>query len=216
MNKEKVIKRIQKLLSMAGSKSYNPNEASVAAKRAQELLDKYNINISEVEAKEVTTVDVELVQNRIIDDWKMMLADAMQTAFGIRSLILSTRPPYSGQGIRFVGGEVDVEVAKYTYDFLVETVDRLYEEGEEEISYKMGVASSICAKLRAMGQEEKEKQAEKKNEIIFIKGRAIQDYLAEQNIQGATPQQRQQVTDQEALRKGYKAGEGVEIRKGIV
>ena len=47
-NKESVIKKIQALLRMSTDKSASENEMMMAASKAQELLGRYNLNISEV------------------------------------------------------------------------------------------------------------------------------------------------------------------------
>ena len=47
-NKESVIKKIQALLRMSNDKSASENEMMMAASKAQELLARYNLNLSEV------------------------------------------------------------------------------------------------------------------------------------------------------------------------
>ena len=47
-NKESVIKKIQALLRMSTDKSASENEMMMAASKAQELLGRYNLNLSEV------------------------------------------------------------------------------------------------------------------------------------------------------------------------
>ena len=59
MQKENVVSLVKKLLSLADSK-VNEHEAKVAAMKAQELIAKYNIIISEEdeETNEIETVSV--------------------------------------------------------------------------------------------------------------------------------------------------------------
>ena len=47
-NKESIIKKIQALLRMSNDKSASENEIMMAASKAQELLGRYNLNLSEV------------------------------------------------------------------------------------------------------------------------------------------------------------------------
>lgn len=131
MNKKKIVEKIQKLLAMAGSKEYNENEAAVAASQAQKLLHKYNISLSEVEAKEVVEVDMrffDYIENdmRYIHDWKIILSSIIEEPFNVKAFIGSDGGNQSG--IRVIGGPADVEVAIYTFEFLVRTVEGLWKE----------------------------------------------------------------------------------------
>ena len=51
-NKESVIKKIQALLRMSNDKSASENEIMMSASKAQELLSRYNLNLSEVKEGE--------------------------------------------------------------------------------------------------------------------------------------------------------------------
>jgi hypothetical protein len=133
VDKEKIISKIRKLLAMAGSKSYNEHEATNAASQAQKLLTKHNLSISEVEAKEVETLDMKFTDDGDhVYDWKIYLSQGIETAFGVRIFILGNVESGRQFGVRFIGGAVDISVAKYTYEYLIETVDRLYKEKQEQ------------------------------------------------------------------------------------
>ena len=65
MEKQDVLSLVKKLLSMAESKA-NENEAKVAAMKAQQLIAKYNIVVSDIDEvdNEIDTVDVEVVAGK--------------------------------------------------------------------------------------------------------------------------------------------------------
>lgn len=130
MNKQKIILRIRKLLSMAETKEYNLHEAENATKQAQILLNKYNLTISEIEAKEIEQLDIffDDGDERILD-WKLMLSQVMSKAHNVKSLILQNETKHIG--LRFIGGALDIEVAKYTFEFLVKIINDLSNSSQE-------------------------------------------------------------------------------------
>ena len=110
MQKENVVSLVKKLLSLADSK-VNEHEAKVAAMKAQELIAKYNIVISDEdeEANEIETVDVEVVPGK---KWKINLSVLVANNFRCKCFWVGrTR-------CCFYGYKNDAEVAKEVFSFL--------------------------------------------------------------------------------------------------
>ena len=110
MNSENVVSLVKKLLSLAESK-VNEHEAKVAAMKAQELIAKYNIVISDEdeEANEIETVDVEVVPGK---KWKINLSVLVANNFRCKCFWVGRKR------CCFYGYKNDAEVAKEVFSFL--------------------------------------------------------------------------------------------------
>lgn len=135
-DKKKIVERIQKLLAMADTRNYNQHEAASAAKQAQILLNRYNLTITEVEAKEVIYID-QMAKESEEDwqDWQLYLMRGIENAFGVKVLLMSTlnnKGDVIQRFYRHVGGGVDIETSRYTFEFLTQIIERLCGEVCEE------------------------------------------------------------------------------------
>lgn len=110
MEKQDVLSLVKKLLSMAESKA-NENEAKVAAMKAQQLIAKYNIVVSDIqeEDNEIDTVDVEVVAGK---KWKINLSVLVANNFRCKCFWVGK------QRCCFYGYKKDAEVAKEVFSFL--------------------------------------------------------------------------------------------------
>ena len=110
MSSENVVSLVKKLLALAESK-VNEHEAKLAAMKAQELIAKYNIVISEEEeeSNEIETVDVEVVTGK---KWKINLSVLVANNFRCKCFWVGKRR------CCFYGYKNDAEVAKEVFSFL--------------------------------------------------------------------------------------------------
>ena len=118
-----ILSRIQKLLRL--STSSNPNEAAVAAGKAQELLLKYNLSMTQVEGyseekQEPITEDRQSFGNNL-SNWKFSLA-------GVVARNNLCRVFSYGNQIVWVGRQTNMEVARYLSDTLIADLERLAEQ----------------------------------------------------------------------------------------
>ncbi len=106
---EKIMQRIDKLLSL--SNSPNVHEAERASAKAQELLAKYNL---ELDSNKLDNEIFEIqVSSGKYEDWKLFLASVVADNYRCRN--------YStGAHFKFVGFRTDVLVARKIYFFLYE------------------------------------------------------------------------------------------------
>lgn len=169
-DKDGVMRRIQKLLAIAGDDRANPAEAAAAAGMAEKIMRKYQIDHSDLVVKELKSgtafAIAECVANaktngtpaKAVPPWASMIALRVARYNDCGCTISWLK---DGQkGIRFYGYESDVQVAKWTFDYLVATVNRLGKEffarlpdKKELFDYRRGVATGICASLLAAEQE---------------------------------------------------------------
>lgn len=120
MRVEKAIEIIKKLLATANDKGASENEAMIAALKAQELMAKYDIQMTDIEGE--STSD-EIVDNQIYvgsgNKWKYSLAGVIATNFCCRVYICGSKH------IVFYGYKKHAEVAKEVFTFLFNTGNKL-------------------------------------------------------------------------------------------
>lgn len=117
---EVILSRIQKLLRL--STSSNPNEAAVAAGKAQELLLKYNLSMTQVEGysaekQEPIIEDIQRFGKNLVD-WKFSLAHVV--ARNNLCQVFSR-----GNSIVWVGRDTNMQVARFLTDTLIADLERL-------------------------------------------------------------------------------------------
>lgn len=134
---EGILKRIQALLAMSRGNA-NENEAAVAAAKAQELLAKYNLELADVEKRDV--------RGKVIEDGDLMTSSSnpwrRDLAYACARLYFcdywwthkkfysaSRKTGYiRGDQHNFIGLPHNVVVAKEMFVYLVDTVERLAKE----------------------------------------------------------------------------------------
>lgn len=119
MNIEKAITTIQKLLTTASDKGATKNEALMAALKAQELMAKYDISITDVtECEEEIKADDPVYVGRG-NKWKYALASVVAKNFCCKVLAKGSR------NIIFYGYKRHTEVAKSVFEYLFKMGVRL-------------------------------------------------------------------------------------------
>lgn len=133
-NKEEILKKIDKLLALAGNNP-NENEAISAALKAQELMAKYNIELADVQGaesgqkikKEIYTPKK---SSHYVSKWKYSLSQIIAKNFCCKTYSLGR------DAIVFYGYEKDAKIANQVFGFLFETgnklADRYYRKCKKE------------------------------------------------------------------------------------
>lgn len=154
---EGVVAKVQKLLRL--STSNNPNEAALAAAKAQELIDRYQLTqtMLAVEAGDprqglddepiINFADAPLDSPKQLDRWRTTLA-----------MILARRNACKiwrlGPKLMIVGRPSDAETVRYVYGWLSGEVERLaVNQGAGKgrtwrNNFRLGVIDTIARKLR--------------------------------------------------------------------
>lgn len=146
-NLESVIRRIQKLLAIAEHDRSDPNEAAAAAGMAEKIMRKYQLDYSAViitalkKGDDLSTEDIICTATKgrkvlVVAPWVGYLAIA----------IANLNECHVKQGwtsddeacLRFMGYTVDVQLARWTLDYLVQTTNRLCNEYKKTEDYKLG------------------------------------------------------------------------------
>ena len=153
-NREDILKKIEKLLALAGNNP-NENEAIAAALKAQEMMAKYNIEFADIQGSEVKA---EIVKERYtpkksshyVSKWKYSLAQIIAKNFCCKTYSLGR------DAIVFYGYEKDAKIALQVFGFLFETGNRLADkyyrkckkEGRETKGILNTYLTGFCAGIK--------------------------------------------------------------------
>jgi len=135
-----VMRRVQKLLAIANDARANPAEASAAAKMAEKVMRKYQIDHADLIEKELRSKTADLADavvfaNMKRDDpkrpplkqtpaWGQMLAVAIAQLHDcqVRQTIAADKFGNLASGLRFMGYGPDVKMCVFTFDYIVGTL----------------------------------------------------------------------------------------------
>jgi len=121
---ERVVERVRKLLAL--SRSSNPHEASSAAEKARELVEKYKLSQAVIEPEEEgATIDSFDYATRV-NPWVRDLAFVISRGFFCRAIHTPRGKDTAGRSwLHFVGKAEDVELAKEVFAFLRRELKRM-------------------------------------------------------------------------------------------
>lgn len=229
---EKILVRIQKLLALGTSS--NENEAAAAAAKAQELLLKYELEMSQVEG---VVVDGKPVQEDriVINDghrgvnWKMTVFTAVAETSMCRPLV--SWYTYAANRTRttgfLIGKTADIEMAKYTFNFLVAELERLGDKYVREYSgyehrtrvrnsWFLGAAAGVAQKLR-FEFNERRGESQEMFALVLHKDAALQEYMAQHypKLGGSWSSSTGDYLDAGAYRDGHETGRSLGSRRAL-
>lgn len=133
---EGVLRRIQKLLAIAGDHRADPNEAAAAARMAERTMRKYQLEHSDVIVAElkrgqgmhsedcIATAKTNGTRVKMVPPWASMLAVVVGQLMECGGLETYHKDTHE-KCIRFYGFKQDVVVAKWIFEYLVATTNRL-------------------------------------------------------------------------------------------
>lgn len=114
---KKIMDRIQKLLAL--SKSDNEHEAAIALKRAQALMQEYNVSELDLELADITREDTYACDSRRPPVWVVFLTSMIAEAFGCHPVIVEK---LRSSNVAFIGPDPQPKIATYAYEVLYRQV----------------------------------------------------------------------------------------------
>lgn len=163
----KIIDKIEKLIAL--SSSDNENEAKAAMLKAQELMAKYEIEMSQInpdKAKERPVLSYTSPSFR--DDWVVDLGCLIAGNFRCRAVISSRRRSGGAFRLKFFGFDEDAQISINIFDYAVKVIRRrmatlraIYAEAGREFgrNEKMNYVEGFNAGLHQNFEDQK-KQSE--------------------------------------------------------
>lgn len=228
--RQKVLARIKKMLALADN---NPSgaEAAVAAAMASKLMDKFNIEHSEVlmtELREDDIIEHPTGQSwaRSVPRWVGRIIVATAQLHDCEAKYNFSRKEGVRQmhvGVTFLGEKGDVIVAAWVFDYLLAEMKRLgnaYSKsiggatGPQRHSFKVACAGEISLTLRRMLREKEDVMASHSTgqALVVCKRNLVREKF---NVSYGKGRQQARYGDQTAAAAGAEAGRKVSIRSGI-
>jgi len=157
------IAKVEKLLALAGSA--NEHEANLAMQKANELIEKYNINSLQSGKEQNYASHIIDEKKKQIATYKRHLVQIIQDFFFVRVVIAGLYDPLRNQTyktIELLGTRENVIVAEYCYSFLNNKLHSLWQQNRkrfvgvtktEKNSYFLGVLRGFYENLQEQQQK---------------------------------------------------------------
>jgi hypothetical protein len=232
----KIKDRIAKLLRMAADSS-SPNEAAIAAQRARALMDKYQLDLMDInqDQKEAFISSAAGRFYAAIPEYMNWFATAVakyndcQHVFEFGKVDYKKRPGDAkkwGKRSTFRGYESDVQLAIQMFQQLNEAVNRLCKVWMDEKGYtsysvrvggqfKHGAFQIIADRLSEMTKERDALVSSTGTALVVVKQQAVSEYFGSVDYKRLKKRELQEADDFEARRAGHVAGRTVEIVKSV-
>lgn len=215
--KDKILERVKKLFALANSS--NEHEAKLAAEKANELLVKYNLTMQQVSATdEKQYLETEIVGKTRLPNDEMQLLTVIAAHFFVKPIL--TRKMVEGKWCRavlLVGEKGNVDVALFTYTFLIRTVREVFNgkkrAGEFGESARKSFVTGFCLGLDAQLRLARRK-VETSMALTIVPDAYLQKWIREKHGRLGSAHVNAG-SDSHAKASGFQAGKEVRIRRGL-
>lgn len=123
-----ILKRIAGLLALSEDRAATPNEIAIAARKAQELMDRHRLTRADLDNGNADGPqlhqDEPFINQKRIPDWLMGLANVVGQHNGCFSVVYRNEATRKQQLV-MIGRREDVDVARYLFTFLRREIDRV-------------------------------------------------------------------------------------------
>lgn len=212
MENTAIIKKIEKLLSLAGN---NPSakEAEAAMLKAQQLMAEHNISLSQVGEKDsqVKEVITEWIKGGQNCQWMRKLGNVVANNFRCTMMI------GKGYGLVFVGLKEDVHICTQVFNFAANTLDNNMKKLRREYRRKGlstdGISGDYSAGFIKGLSDKFQEQVERNNwGLILVKDEAVTEYVNKNRSSKAAGHGKAQTRrfDPTLFNKGYKDGKNLD------
>lgn len=197
-NKEKIVERIIKLLTLGGQGAVASNsteqEMEAALTKAKQLMAQHNLSMADVELK-VGQTRADVFRERIREAsaytrkgslayYDKIVAQTVNALCDVTNLIYTY--PNGYRSMTFIGHEEDVAVAKEIFMIILEAVRaaarRTYGTGwsKSHTSYAIGFASRLYHRAKAAADLSKPEQ-DTVALVLYDKNQALKAYMEEEH-----------------------------------
>ena len=234
MSKSGMAEKVMKLLALATSS--NPHEAALAASKAKALMDEHDLTLDEVQVKAEGVIEERIIPKtktgkdlKFLPEWMKSLIGVMERRFNVDAFWThwARQGKCTACSITFVGNPTDVEIVKYTFNFLCREIHILTNHesrvlalsGEYEgnkwsylNSYRLGIVHGVEAELAKKAASKREKA--NIGAIVIVKKALIKKYMEEKHnkMKESGPSLD---PNSASYFKGRKIGQELSIKEGL-
>lgn len=208
---DKVIEKIQKLLSLANSP--NEHEAKLATEKANELLIKFNLSMQDVSKesqKEYLEKTVEDSKRRSAESYHV--TQIIVSHFFVKALMRTVNRRTT---VYFLGEATNVQIASYVYSYLIRAYRECWEKHRElydspvkaKHSYYSGLSYGLSEQLKV-----KRKSVEAETGLMVIEDPDLVEKVSKYKH---AKHRKESNRDTHAEYVGYQDGLQLRIKRGI-
>lgn len=217
---ERIKAKIAKLLALAESDA-NEHEAANAAAKARTLMDKYQLDLLDIQPQSEREDIVEQSHPYMAGRWPVWMASMASSVATLNDCYVVYGTYGAAKQLVFRGFASDVTLSMEMYDYLVATVRRMSEAYRIETSarhaqcehYRLGLSRSIRARLDAITANRlREQISGSGTSLVVVKTDLVKQKFGEAKYGKGT---RKQVEDEsllDALRDGLRDGRTVKLQ----
>ena len=221
-----ILKRIQKLLTLAKDKGATQAEAENAMAMAQHLMTKYKIemaNISDDSPKSGIRHEEFFSRKGALNPADNCIINILLRFYRVRVLITHD---FGNRGMMLVGTPEDIEIAKYVHGYLRTVFFNCWNSYKkvnpraDRASYYRGLSYGIIEKLEEAEKRAKSEESEtacKNYEIVLVKTKeSINNYINE--VWGKrvkNERSRRALSDSTSYHAGFTKGTTISIKQAI-
>jgi hypothetical protein len=225
VNQEKIAKRIRDLLSKTTSNGCTEEEAIMAAEKAGELMDKYNLSFSQVQMKEQKCKKGTFHTR---NDHTAPRAHEVQIACAAIATYCDCKVWKDGAKILYFGMPKDVEIAEYLSALIKSAMDsdfQTYKKSPDRpegvhgqrlrASFMVGMAGRVAARLREMKKARETGHKPTGKSLVVTKHAVVTEAFAALGLRLGKGSSGSAVNNSDAYYAGKAAGDKVAINPGI-
>ncbi len=225
----RMLEKVRKLLSLA--QSQNENEAFLAMRKANELIEKYNIDRMEQNRASGYVYAVIHHKKKRIENYQRRICDILRDHFFVHvvySRLFDAADCQSYKTIELLGTSENVVIAEYVYYFLMNQMEMLWKihsrtngRSRNKRSYRLGLLRGLHDKLDAEARERKacygEERALEKSMSALICGRDrhLETYKRMRFPRLVNLYHQSATVDMDTFEAGMNDGKKLKIYKGI-
>ncbi len=226
-NLESILRRIEKLLAIAGDHRGDPNEAAAAAHQAERMMRKFQIDHADVVESQLAKKGESFASLDVAPSLDLTSSSSGRKAawaglLGVAIAKLNdcqcryVRALNGEKSLRFSGYAPDAQICRYTWMMVVNSLIAATPKGigaDGANAFRQGYIASVCASLKAALREKKKTIPSDGQSLLVIKSAAVAGYFG--SVRYVRSNQRE-TSNLSAFVAGQKAGAQLDIgRKGV-
>lgn len=232
MQIEDILKKIQKLLALAGN---NPSveEAAAASARAQQMMDEYHLSMADIDSAALNQADP-MGRSEVKDEfepamarWKQIFVSRLARLHDCRCYVQTPRYGQRLKQTMLIGRETDRQVIGYLATFLIREIESLahfdYKWNNQGLgnsgrrNWVENFASAACEVI--IGRMATEKHAFQAtaagNAVTISRDGAVDLYMRQIGLRLGAGRSYHLDGNAEARANGREAGQGITWRSGV-
>ena len=223
------ISKIEKLLALA--RSPNENEASLAMQKANELLEKYNLQSAESGTDHGFSYVVINRKKKRIESYQRYICSILNDFFFVKIMMSCLYDPLTDQSyktIELLGTEENVTIGEYCYHFLENKLETLWAYNRhkykgstrrEKNSYYLGLLAGFHGKLKRQkedGVKGCEPQKEDEKALILVASeRKLEGYVSRRFPRQKKVSRKAAKIYRTTYADGVETGKTITLAKGV-